>query len=271
MNPSPSEEKTSPNTDLLFWDWLWRLLDQLTNQPEADDLLSGDQRSKWAIGGSFSIFWWECLLGLESDIGWKDIDIYLNYGEFIEPDEKIWHVPKTVDLERTQKIANQIMAWCGGEIVAPQWAMKGYSMEPIKDRKRLTDHLELHVELKNHHSPLELDLSFKDETFFRVSEKGIYYFYLEGSFDKPLLVPVFNIDTLINIYKKFKKTRLDPQNKANDARKLIRLHLLKARLANIDLKAGTFILNPCLIPFNPRCFECNQRKKKTSQLEYARR
>ena len=84
--------------------------------------------TKWAVGGSFAIFWWECLFGLaKNPVSWNDIDISLNYGEYIFIDKMgIYDVKgnqlreyPNIDFSLTQKIANQILEWCDGEIIAP--------------------------------------------------------------------------------------------------------------------------------------------------------
>ncbi len=260
LNPIISPPQlTFSNFDLFFWDWLWSFLDKVTGQ----DLRKGKD-TKWAIGGSFAIFWWECLFGIaEKPVSWSDIDISLNYGEFVfigknsisDINKKLLYKYPNIDFLLTQKIASQIVELCGGKRITPVY------YEP---RKQLSTPVELYVNLKNNH-PFKLDLSFKDDRFFKASNNaygsgGIYYFELEGSFETPLLVPVFSIQTLLEIYKD--NPRYDPEAIKRDESKIRRL----IKLDTLLKKKGEVprVFNPCNVQLQTQCFMCDQRTAKRS-------
>ncbi len=257
------EKKTFTNSDLMFWDWFWKYLNQATNQNQQDL----NRESNWAIGGSFAIFWWECFFGIEPiRVTWNDIDISLNYGNFV-------HIPKSgdwtdrqggvvnqddlkINIELTQKIANRLVDVCGGEIISPKWLRdpEGY---PKTFRKKLTDVIQLRVNLKNKDSSFRLDLSFKDNNYFKPSNDGygggIYYFVLESpSFNEILRVPIFSIKTLLNIYYQYNRTEDQP--------KIDRLNRLNRR---IEPRA----LYPCNdVSFHRKCFGCDQRMRDMREM-----
>ena len=260
----PSNEEKEDyftNSDLLFWDWFWQYLNQATGQN-----LENRGEAKWAIGGSFAIFWWECLFGIEKyPETWNDIDISLNYGNFvIIPKHGNWtnsngdnlQPDYNIDLELTQKIPKRLEDVCGGKIIYPKWLIHNNIYGGF--HKQLNDIIQLSVNLKNK-KPFRLDLSFKDNSYFKLSDDGygggIYYFILDRpSFDgRPLVVPIFSIQTLLDIYSKHQGILRDDQSKINRLIKLLKC---------INEKFVVRVFYPCTVAPGSRCFGCDQRERE---------